>query len=246
MINNSSQSCINADWIDIPPEKNRDPKVKKVSIGTQPVCFKSIGSLFWKSEVPILNVWGPPLKLWTVLSTNLTSVSLISLFPMSNWPLSRSPLLSSGVRNLYHCKLDTWQLVNSSTFKLVNFNLVSYSLRILELASLLLRLLFLFVAIVDSLDFPAVTFCVCLWITHVRIGTWVHSVILWLLVELRLFVCLLHLQAGLGDRSDWDVGQFCDKCYVSSLICASCFPLHRKCTDDIDWLLCRKCHRYCM
>ena len=68
----------------------KDVKPHYITERTQKV--KKVPILLQKHWVPILKVWGPhfeclrsPLKLWTVLSTNLTSVSLISLFPMSNW-----------------------------------------------------------------------------------------------------------------------------------------------------------------
>ena len=113
----------------------KDVKPHYITERTQKV--KKVPILLQRHWVPILKVWGPhfeclrsPLKLWAVLSTILTSVSLISLFPMSNWstdPSQGRHSWTQGSEIFYHCKLDTWQLVNSSTFKLVNFKLVSFT-----------------------------------------------------------------------------------------------------------------------
>ena len=68
----------------------KDVKPHYITERTQKV--KKVPILLQKHWVPILKVWGPhfeclrsPLKLWTVLSTIWTPVSLISFLPMFYW-----------------------------------------------------------------------------------------------------------------------------------------------------------------
>ena len=99
--------------------------------------YECLRSPFWMLEVPILNIWGPhfeylrsPLKLRTVFGY-LSSTSLASLSPMSNWLLTPLKVASRVLQEiLIIAILSAGWLFSLSTFKLVSFTAcASWSLR---------------------------------------------------------------------------------------------------------------------